>query len=609
MSALTKEAKERNRVVADFLFRIQWSSEDIYEQLKNVYTDSYPELKTVKSWKNQFISENMLRSPLSPPGCPPIVGLGEIFNHDHKTIHEIILRETTFRLVCFRWVPNDINRVQKLNRIQDAFEMRSILNGRKRRNFHRIYTGDESYMFYINVPGKAWVLKGQQAPEWPRAMISDKKLMPTVFCSSEKIVLTHWMLPNQRMTAVQFTEEIFKPLNKIVRKECKGDTEKPWIHYDNARVHTAHYTQEFLAKSVFQRMPQPAYSPDLAPSDFFLFGYIKTRLKGKKFFEENELKISVEEILVELTPEQLSNAFEGWINRLTEICVNHDYLLNSSTTHLTYNIIQINIGSNLVVEKRDFGLAKEIASRNYATVVVESDVFAVSEIIFKLLSGRHPFESDSEQGMIDNIIQGKMIKFPAFAEGNMKQIVLAMMNPNPSRRPSAKAVLADDMVRMYLRQHESREIERKRADEEKILADQLQERIQLVEQEKEGEKLRADSAEQKVNEAEQRVDQQKRTAEEAEEISRVFQLEIENKDTEIERLQQRTQIIEQEKQREKIRADEQEEKQQALDALLPPRNDDEDLPELGPITQDAVIPDYATHYCLQSHYFLGCCQI
>lgn len=72
----------------------------------------------------------MLRSPLSPPGCPPIVGLGkeiepilkedqyislswlgEIFNHDHKTIHEIILRETTFRLVCFRWVPNDINRV------------------------------------------------------------------------------------------------------------------------------------------------------------------------------------------------------------------------------------------------------------------------------------------------------------------------------------------------------------------------------------------------------------------------------------------------------------------------------------------------------------------
>ncbi|KAA6387766.1 MAG: putative NEK protein kinase, partial [Streblomastix strix] len=107
------------------------------------------------------------------------------------------------------------------------------------------------------------------------------------------------------------------------------------------------------------------------------------------------------------------------------------------------NIFVMEDGS---IKLGDFGLAKNIASRNYAPVVgtkvyqapevyqqqqmtVESDVFAVGEVIFELLSGRHPFESRTEQGMIENICKGEMIEFPSFAEGNMKQIVLAMMNP------------------------------------------------------------------------------------------------------------------------------------------------------------------------------------
>jgi hypothetical protein len=38
-----------------------------------------------------------------------------------------------------------------------------------------------------------------------------------------------------------------------------------------------------------KRAPHPPYSPDLAPCDFYLFGYIKGRLAGASFEEPHQL--------------------------------------------------------------------------------------------------------------------------------------------------------------------------------------------------------------------------------------------------------------------------------------------------------------------------------
>jgi hypothetical protein len=41
----------------------------------------------------------------------------------------------------------------------------------------------------------------------------------------------------------------------------------------------------------------PPYSPDLAPSDFYLFGYVKRRLARLSFEDADQLLAAVERVL------------------------------------------------------------------------------------------------------------------------------------------------------------------------------------------------------------------------------------------------------------------------------------------------------------------------
>ena len=56
---------------------------------------------------------------------------------------------------------------------------------------------------------------------------------------------------------------------------------QPWaihdwqLRHDNVPAHTPHLTQSFLAKHQITQVTQPRYSPDLVPSDFWVFPQTK----------------------------------------------------------------------------------------------------------------------------------------------------------------------------------------------------------------------------------------------------------------------------------------------------------------------------------------------
>jgi hypothetical protein len=53
-----------------------------------------------------------------------------------------------------------------------------------------------------------------------------------------------------------------------------------------------------MEQNSMQRKPHPAYSPDLVPSDFYLFGYVKQLLSGCQFADQDSLLQVVSDILV-----------------------------------------------------------------------------------------------------------------------------------------------------------------------------------------------------------------------------------------------------------------------------------------------------------------------
>uniref|UniRef100_A0A8B9VE04 Transposase n=2 Tax=Anas TaxID=8835 RepID=A0A8B9VE04_9AVES len=88
-----------------------------------------------------------------------------------------------------------------------------------------------------------------------------------------------------------------------------------WLHHDNAPRHTVFRVVECLAQHKVATLPQPPYSPDLAPPDFFLFPRIKSTLKGKHHALVEALQEAVTRELNSIPVQAFLEAYENWKTR------------------------------------------------------------------------------------------------------------------------------------------------------------------------------------------------------------------------------------------------------------------------------------------------------
>jgi hypothetical protein len=76
------------------------------------------------------------------------------------------------------------------------------------------------------------------------------------------------------------------------------------------------------------RAPQLQFSPNLAPSDFCLFGKFKTTLTGSVFENEQELLDGIMRVPDRIARDELESVCEEWVARLASASIEAETMLN-----------------------------------------------------------------------------------------------------------------------------------------------------------------------------------------------------------------------------------------------------------------------------------------
>ena len=95
--------------------------------------------------------------------------------------------------------------------------------------------------------------------------------MATVFWDAKGVIMLDFLPKRSTITGVYYAN-LLDQLRTPIREKHRDKLSKGvLLQQDNARVHTCKVAMDAVERNGYELIPHPAYSPDLAPSDFFLF--------------------------------------------------------------------------------------------------------------------------------------------------------------------------------------------------------------------------------------------------------------------------------------------------------------------------------------------------
>ncbi|XP_054717601.1 histone-lysine N-methyltransferase SETMAR-like [Uloborus diversus] len=243
--------------------------------------------------------------------------LSDSLNLPKTIVHEIVSEELGMRKICAKLEPKVLTDAQKTHRLEVSKEMKKMC--RDNTNFlDNVITGDESWIFEYDPETKRqsaeWHTTASPSQKKARMSKSRVKSMLIVFFDVKGVVHHEFVPPGKTVTG-QFYKEVLQRLNNRVTRVGK-EIKNCWkLHHDNAPSHTSFVVTSYLTKIRVDALPQPPYSPDLAPPDFFLFPKLKRELKGKHWDTVETIQSTTTSLLKSLSVEDFQGAFNSWKSR------------------------------------------------------------------------------------------------------------------------------------------------------------------------------------------------------------------------------------------------------------------------------------------------------
>lgn len=169
-----------------------------------------------------------------------------------------------------KWVPHELNERQQGNR-KTTCEM--LLARYKRKSFLHV-TGDEKWIYFENPKRKrSWVTPGEPSTSTARPNRYGRKTMLCVWWDQKGMIYYELLKPGKTVNSERYRQQMID-LNQALREkrpEYKKRQHKVILLHDNAPSHRAKTAKETIEAFSWEILSHAAYSPDLAPSDYYLF--------------------------------------------------------------------------------------------------------------------------------------------------------------------------------------------------------------------------------------------------------------------------------------------------------------------------------------------------
>jgi histone-lysine N-methyltransferase SETMAR len=330
-----------HRAVIKFFTRKGLNATDIHKELDSVYGDSAPSYRTVAKWVAEFKDpergfEDAPRSgrPSTTVTDENIQAIERIVMRDRQIsvrrvanelgisktrVHEIMDNHLGMSKVCTRWVPKLLTPVQRINRVECCQELLQESEEDPAKFLGRIVTGDESWIYHYDPlsqsEAKVWKKPEERTPTRPRQQRSTEKVMMTVFWDEDGILLTDYLARGSTITGPYYASLIKRLRSTILEKRRGKVSHGVLLLHDNAPVHKSNIVQAAIRQAGFVELNHPAYSPDIAPTDYHLFSHLKKFMRGKNFGSDDEAIQTVEDYLCDLDSEFFSEGIQSLCDR------------------------------------------------------------------------------------------------------------------------------------------------------------------------------------------------------------------------------------------------------------------------------------------------------
>ena len=311
-------SKVKYRVIIRYLCLKGKTGKEIHGELSDVYGSSAPSYAQVKFWVGEFKRgrtslEDEARSgrPLDATDevmCKKVRDLvysdrriqvkeiAQALGISHGSVSTILHDRLGMRKLTARWVPKSLSDEQLATRASICSAL--LKRFRSKDDFLlRLVTVDETWVHYYEPENKAqsrqWVRPGSPRPKKFKTQPSAGKVMGTVFWDAKGVIMLDFLPKRSTITGVYYAN-LLDQLRTAIREKRRGKLSKGvLLQQDNAGVHNCKVAMDAVERNGYELIP--VYSPDLAPSDFFLFPNLKKDIRGLHFRSDEEVVTAVEE--------------------------------------------------------------------------------------------------------------------------------------------------------------------------------------------------------------------------------------------------------------------------------------------------------------------------